>query len=155
MDAAELKMEIDILKVLNGQAYNLLLESIYESPSKVYVVTEICSGGEMLEYAGNNFKEGLRTEDVSRMAFQLLSAVDHCDRYNILHRDIKPENISEFVGVVHGILYIISSICSFILAQPIQLSFVHLILYTSLLNYTHLISSLQCSNPTPKMPNYA
>jgi len=93
MDAAELKMEIDILKVLNGQAYNLLLESIYESPSKVYVVTEICSGGEMLEYAGNNFKEGLRTEDVSRMAFQLLSAVDHCDRYNILHRDIKPENI--------------------------------------------------------------
>ncbi|KAK1733183.1 serine/threonine-protein kinase [Skeletonema marinoi] len=112
MDAAELKMEIDILKVLNGQAYNLLLESIYESPSKVYVVTEICSGGEMLEYAGNNFKEGLRTEDVSRMAFQLLSAVDHCDRYNILHRDIKPENISEFDEVVHGIM---SSICSFII----------------------------------------
>lgn len=90
-------MEIDILKVLNGQSYNLLLESVYESPSKVYVVTEICSGGEMLEYTGNNFSdEGLRTEDVSRMAFQLLSAVDHCDRHNILHRDIKPENISEF-----------------------------------------------------------
>jgi len=136
MDAAELKMEIDILKVLNGQAYNLLLESIYESPSKVYVVTEICSGGEMLEYAGNNFKEGLRTEDVSRMAFQLLSAVDHCDRYNILHRDIKPENISEFDGVVHGIM---SFMCSFILfvAQPIQLS----LACTSLLNYTHLIIS--------------
>ena len=117
MDAAELKMEIDILKVLNGQAYNLLLESIYESPSKVYVVTEICSGGEMLEYAGNNFKEGLRTEDVSRMAFQLLSAVDHCDRYNILHRDIKPENISEFDGVVHGILSSILFALSFWLNQ--------------------------------------
>lgn len=96
MNADLLKMEIDILKVLNGQSYNLLLESTYESPSKVYVVTEICSGGEMLEYTANNFsEEGLRTEDVSRMAFQLLSAVDHCDRHNILHRDIKPENISE------------------------------------------------------------
>ena len=142
MDAAELKMEIDILKVLNGQAYNLLLESIYESPSKVYVVTEICSGGEMLEYAGNNFKEGLRTEDVSRMAFQLLSAVDHCDRYNILHRDIKPENISEFDEVVHGSI-VMSFMCSFIIfvAQPIQLSFACIITHTSLLNYTHLIIS--------------
>jgi len=96
MNPDELKMEIDILKVLNGQAYNLLLESVYESPSKVYVITEICSGGEMLEYTGKNFSEGLRTEDVSRMAYQLLCAVNHCDKYNICHRDIKPENISEF-----------------------------------------------------------
>lgn len=95
MNPTELKMEIDILKVLNGQAYNLLLESVYESPSKVYVVTEICSGGEMLEYTGKNFGSGLRTEDVSRMAYQLLCAVHHCDKFNICHRDIKPENISE------------------------------------------------------------
>lgn len=106
MNPDELKMEIDILKLLKGQSYNLLLESVYESPSKVYVVTEICSGGEMLEYTAKNFSEGLRTEDVSRMAYQLLSAVDHCDQYNILHRDIKPENISEFlvcVCVMHAI----------------------------------------------------
>lgn len=106
MNPTELKMEIDILKILNGQSYNLLLESIYESPSKVYVVTEICSGGEMLEYTGRNFSSedssgggegggGLRTEDVSRMAYQLLCAVHHCDKFNICHRDIKPENISE------------------------------------------------------------
>ena len=100
MNPTELKMEIDILKVLNGEAYNLLLESVYESPSKVYVITEICSGGEMLEYTGRNFQGdnggGLRTEDVSRMAYQLLCAVHHCDKFNICHRDIKPENISEY-----------------------------------------------------------
>jgi calcium-dependent protein kinase len=95
MNPATLKMEIDILRVLNGQQYNLLLESVYESPSKVYVVTEVCAGGEMLEYTSKTMADGLRTEDVSRMAFQLLSAVAHCDKYNVCHRDIKPENISK------------------------------------------------------------
>jgi len=88
-----LRMEIDILKTLNGEKYNLKLDSIFESSSKVYVVTELCSGGEMLEYTSTNFDKGLRTEDVSRVAYQLLSAVDHCAKHNILHRDIKPENV--------------------------------------------------------------
>ena len=39
-----LKMEIEILKVLNGEKYNLVLDSVYESGSKVYVVTEMCAG---------------------------------------------------------------------------------------------------------------
>ena len=37
--------------------------------------------------------EGLRTEDVSRIAYQLLSSVAHCEKHNILHRDIKPGNV--------------------------------------------------------------
>ncbi|KAL7548484.1 hypothetical protein ACHAWF_011766 [Thalassiosira exigua] len=93
MKPETLKMEIHILRKLNGKYFNLVLDSTYESSSKVYIVSEICSGGEMLEYTSKNKAEGLRTEDVSRIAYQLLSAVDHCDRHNILHRDIKPENI--------------------------------------------------------------
>lgn len=46
----------------------------------------------MMEYVGNR-EEDLRTEDVSRIAFQLLSAVDHCSKCGIIHRDIKPENV--------------------------------------------------------------
>mmetsp|Transcript_18866 Transcript_18866/g.39697 ORF Transcript_18866/g.39697 Transcript_18866/m.39697 type:complete len:476 (-) Transcript_18866:331-1758(-) len=93
MKPEELKMEIDILRALGGQKFNLLLKSTYESGSKIWILTEICSGGEMLEYVGTNMADGLRTEDVSRIAYQLLSAIDHCDRHNVLHRDIKPENI--------------------------------------------------------------
>lgn len=44
MDPKVLKMELDILKKLNGEKFNLALDSIYESSSKVYVVTEICAG---------------------------------------------------------------------------------------------------------------
>ncbi|EJK43840.1 hypothetical protein THAOC_37677 [Thalassiosira oceanica] len=36
---------------------------------------------------------GLRTEDVSRISYELWSAVDHCAKNKVLHRDIKPENI--------------------------------------------------------------
>mmetsp|Transcript_30124 Transcript_30124/g.54594 ORF Transcript_30124/g.54594 Transcript_30124/m.54594 type:complete len:469 (+) Transcript_30124:101-1507(+) len=93
MKPEDLKMEIDILQALDGKEFNLALDSVYESSSKIYLVTEVCNGGEMLEYTSKNMAEGLRTEDVSRIAYQLLSAVDHCDRHNILHRDIKPENI--------------------------------------------------------------
>ena len=69
--------------------YNFCLSTFAEV---IYMVTEFCGGGEMMEYIANR-EEELRTEDVSRIAFQLLSAVDHCSKCHVLHRDIKPENI--------------------------------------------------------------
>jgi calcium-dependent protein kinase len=87
-----LRGEIEILRALAGVRYCLKLESVYETPKVLYMVTEFCGGGEMMEYVGNQ-KEDLRTEDVSRIAFQLLSALDHCTKHNVIHRDIKPENV--------------------------------------------------------------
>jgi serine/threonine protein kinase len=43
-----------------------------------------------MEYVGSQAHD-LRTEDVSRIAYQLLSACDHCFRHRVIHRDIKPE----------------------------------------------------------------
>ena len=39
-----LKMEINILRTLGGQKFNLFLDSVYESASKIYLVTEACAG---------------------------------------------------------------------------------------------------------------
>ena len=49
----------------------------------------------MIPYLSKAFQEtgGLRTEDVSRISYQLWSAVNHCAKHNVMHRDIKPENI--------------------------------------------------------------
>jgi serine/threonine protein kinase len=87
-----LRGEVEILQKLAGKHYCLKMVSIFETPKVLYMVTEFCGGGEMMEYVGNR-EEDLRTEDVSRIAFQLLSAIDHCAKFGVIHRDIKPENV--------------------------------------------------------------
>jgi serine/threonine protein kinase len=91
MPADILQGEIDMLRTLNGEHYNMKLIGVYETPWAILMVTEFYSGGEMLEYVSKQ-PEDLRTEDVSRIAFELLSAINHCAKNNIIHRDIKPEN---------------------------------------------------------------
>lgn len=86
-----LKTECEILQTLAGKHFCLDLIAIYESPKHIFVVTELCAGGEMMEYVSK--QESLTTNDFSRIAFQLLSAINHCASENILHRDVKPENI--------------------------------------------------------------
>lgn len=101
-----LRMEIDILRTLAGQHYCLQLCNIYESKSSIFIVTEYCCGGEMMQYVSNLMKQhecaisvsnntsyDLTSDDISRISYQLLSAVHHCCRHHVIHRDIKPENI--------------------------------------------------------------
>ena len=45
-----------------------------------------------MEYVASQ-NDDLRTEDISRISYQLLTAIDHCAQHNILHRDLKAENI--------------------------------------------------------------
>jgi calcium/calmodulin-dependent protein kinase I len=87
-----LKGEIDMLRTLAGEYYCLKLCAVYESPKRLFVVTEYCSGGVMTQYVaalGSTFT----SDDVSRIAYQLLSAINHCSKYRIIHRDIKPDNV--------------------------------------------------------------
>jgi len=86
-----LRGEVEMLRALQGRRYCLELVAVYESPRQIHMILEFCAGGEMMEYFAVQ-KDDLRTEDVSRIAFQLLSAVDHCARNRVMHRDIKPEN---------------------------------------------------------------
>jgi Protein kinase domain len=86
-----LRGEVEMLRALSGQAYCLALVAVYESRRTIYIVTEYCGGGAMMEYVAAQ-KDDLSTEDVSRIAFQLFSAIDHCANHGIMHRDIKPEN---------------------------------------------------------------
>ncbi len=99
-----LQSECGILQKLGGRHHTLKLVGVFESPSTIYILTEYLPGGDMFEYvskyysttvpesgdAVHNSKDaGLRTEDVSRMSYQLLDAIDHCAKNGIIHRDIK------------------------------------------------------------------
>ena len=87
-----LQCEVEILRTLSGGHYCMALKSVFETPRAIFVVTEYCGGGEMMEYVSKQ-EEDLRTDDVSRIAFQMLDAVNHCAQNSIIHRDIKPENV--------------------------------------------------------------
>lgn len=90
-----LKGEIAMLRALKTDKTNfcLKLHSIYETPRLILMVTELCAGGEMMEYVAKQDKD-LRTEDVSRIAFQLLTAIDCCAKHHIIHRDIKVRSLT-------------------------------------------------------------
>lgn len=84
--------ECAILRVLQGDHLTLKLLNVYETPSSVLLVTEYYAGGDLTFWLTNSVQE-LRTETVSRIAYQLLDALCHCHNHNIIHRDIKPDNI--------------------------------------------------------------
>ena len=87
-----LRTEVEILRALRGQHHCLKLIRVYETDKELLLVSECCSGGEMVEYV-SMLAEDLRTEDISRISYQLLDSVNHCQRHNVIHRDLKPENI--------------------------------------------------------------
>ena len=87
-----LKREFDILKQLNGESFCLKMFAVYETARVIYLITELCTGGDMIQYVSRR-EEDLRTDEVSRISYQLLTAVDHCAKNNVINRDIKPENI--------------------------------------------------------------
>jgi calcium-dependent protein kinase len=86
-----LRGEVNMLRTLGGKHHCLQLLGVYESNKNIYMVTELCAGGEMMEYVSQ--QEELRTIDVSRIVYQLLDAIHHCASHGVLHRDVKPENV--------------------------------------------------------------
>ena len=87
-----LRREVDILRKLDGKNFCLAIYAVYETQRVIYLITELCAGGDMFQYVSRRDTD-LRTDEVSRISYQLLSAVDHCAKKNVINRDIKPENI--------------------------------------------------------------
>jgi calcium-dependent protein kinase len=60
-------------------------------PTKLYIISELCTGGELFNKITQekHFEENI----AGHIMQQLLSAVNFCHSNNIIHRDLKPENI--------------------------------------------------------------
>lgn len=67
------------------------LYETYEDKSKIYLVMELVTGGELFDRI---VEKGSYTEkDASDLIRQILEAVDYMHEQGVVHRDLKPENL--------------------------------------------------------------
>jgi calcium-dependent protein kinase len=80
--------ETFILKTLKHENVLEFVES-YEDKKTYHLLTVLCQGGELFD----RVKNGSFSEKVaSRLAREMLQALEYCHRHSIVHRDLKPEN---------------------------------------------------------------
>uniref|UniRef100_A0A8R1HSY4 non-specific serine/threonine protein kinase n=1 Tax=Caenorhabditis japonica TaxID=281687 RepID=A0A8R1HSY4_CAEJA len=82
--------EIDNLQKLTHPHITRLFRVI-STPSDIFLVMELVSGGELFSYIT---KKGFLGVKESRRYFQqIISGVSYCHKHMIVHRDLKPENL--------------------------------------------------------------
>ncbi|XP_039991122.1 serine/threonine-protein kinase 33 [Xiphias gladius] len=82
--------EINILKKVS-HAHIIHLKEVYDTPRMMYLVTELCAGGELMQLLQ---QKTFFTEDETRhIICSLADAVVYLHKRDIVHRDLKLENI--------------------------------------------------------------
>jgi len=87
-DQRSLRNEVEIFLSLDHPHIARLLD-VYEEIDKLWLVMEVCSGGEVLDYIQKN---RLSESKAASWVNQMLLAVNYMHSFNIVHRDIKLEN---------------------------------------------------------------
>ncbi|KAL3925767.1 MAG: hypothetical protein SGILL_000185 [Bacillariaceae sp.] len=68
------------------------LEEVYESHSEIYLVQELCVGGELFDRLDEQPDYHYTEAECARLVKQMLSAVRYLHSKGIIHRDLKLEN---------------------------------------------------------------
>ncbi|KAI4300899.1 hypothetical protein L6164_034226 [Bauhinia variegata] len=87
----DIRREVKMLRALTGHKNLVQFYEAYEDDDNVYVVMELCKGGELLDRIlsrGGKYSE----EDAKVVMIQILSVVAFCHLQGVVHRDLKPEN---------------------------------------------------------------
>uniref|UniRef100_A0A0R0HCY3 non-specific serine/threonine protein kinase n=1 Tax=Glycine max TaxID=3847 RepID=A0A0R0HCY3_SOYBN len=87
----DVRREVKILKALTGHKNLVQFYDAYEDHDNVYIVMELCEGGELLDRIlsrGGKYTE----EDAKAVLRQILNVVAFCHLQGVVHRDLKPEN---------------------------------------------------------------
>ncbi|XP_057437931.1 CDPK-related kinase 7-like [Lotus japonicus] len=87
----DVRREVKILRALTGHKNLVQFYEAYEDDENVYIVMELCKGGELLDKIlsrGGKYSE----EDARVVMTQILSVVAYCHLQGVVHRDLKPEN---------------------------------------------------------------
>eukprot|EP00250_Pteridium_aquilinum_P014931 c22287_g1_i1 orf=378-1697(-) len=86
----QIKREISTMKLVKHP--NIVqLHEILASKTKVYIVLEYVTGGELFNRIAS--KGRLKEDEARKYLQQLINAVDYCHSRGVYHRDLKPENL--------------------------------------------------------------
>ncbi|XP_076905596.1 CDPK-related kinase 4-like [Bidens hawaiensis] len=87
----DVRREVKLLKSLSGHQHMVQFHDAFEDEQNVYIVMELCEGGELLDRIlarGGRYTEN----DAKSIVVQILSVASFCHLQGVVHRDLKPEN---------------------------------------------------------------
>jgi calcium/calmodulin-dependent protein kinase I len=82
--------EVEVWERLDHEHVVKLYECYYED-GKLYLVTELMTGGELFDAIVN--RESYTEEWAQKVARDVCEAIQHCHANHVVHRDLKPENL--------------------------------------------------------------
>ncbi|KAK3444054.1 hypothetical protein EUGRSUZ_A00262 [Eucalyptus grandis] len=90
IDVDDVRREVEIMRHLPRHPNIVSLKEAFEDRDAVYIVMELCEGGELFDriVARGHFTE----RDAVTIARTILEIVSVCHEHGVIHRDLKPEN---------------------------------------------------------------
>ncbi|PON99461.1 GPCR kinase [Trema orientale] len=88
----DVKREVKILQELTGHENVVQFYNAFEDDSYVYIVMELCEGGELLDRILAKKDSRYTEKDAAVVVRQMLKVAAQCHLHGLVHRDMKPEN---------------------------------------------------------------
>ncbi|KHG24389.1 Calcium-dependent protein kinase 28 [Gossypium arboreum] len=88
----DVKREVKILEALKGHENVVQFYNAFEDDSYVYIVMELCEGGELLDRILAKKDSRYSEKDAAFVVRQMLKVAAECHLRGLVHRDMKPEN---------------------------------------------------------------
>lgn len=86
----DVRREIQVMHHLSGHPNIVTIKGTYEDSSSVYLVMELCAGGELFDRI---IERGTYTEaKAAELTRMIVGVVDAMHSRGVVHRDLKPEN---------------------------------------------------------------
>ncbi|XP_057416122.1 calcium-dependent protein kinase 28 isoform X2 [Lotus japonicus] len=88
----DVKQEVNILKAVAGHENVVQFYNAFDDDSYVYIVMELCEGGELLDRILAKKNSRYTEKDAAVVVRQMLKVAAECHLRGLVHRDMKPEN---------------------------------------------------------------